>query len=397
MASSVLQLRPDRSSLSTDVDKKRLKICHVSMTLLTGGLERLLVEIARHCDSHEFELHFVALDGVGQPAADIELLGWPVTSLNAKGSLSKRQRLKTLTELLRREQFDVVHSHNTLAHFYATAAAKWAGVPVVINTQHGRGCGASWKARLQFRLANLKTDRIVGVSHDATELCRRDDPFAKSRMQVIWNGIDVKRFAFSGPSRKPVAISVARLSPEKDFGTLLRATQLVVRDYPDFRLRIVGDGRERGSLETLRQQLGLEAHVEFLGERHDVPQLLAQAGFFVSSSKSEGISLTLLEAMAIGLPIVATSVGGNPEIVLDGQTGRLVPSESPEQLAAAMQEMLADRSLWNSYGTLGRKRVEEQFNITHMVSQYEQLYRELIAEKRAERNVAFRSTKGSTQ
>lgn len=351
------------------------------MTLQTGGLERLLVEIARHCDSNGFELHFVALDGVGQPAQDIELLGCPVTSLNTTGSLTKRQRLRALTELLRREQFDVVHSHNTLAHFYATAAAKWAGVPVVINTQHGRGCGNSWKALLQFRLANLRTDRIVGVSHDATELCRRDDPFSKRRMQVVWNGIDLQRFAFSGPVTKPVAISVARLSPEKDFATLLRATQLVVRDYPDFRLRIVGDGRERSRLEALRQELGLEPHVEFLGERHDVPQLLAQAGFFVSSSTSEGISLTLLEAMAIGLPIVATRVGGNPEIVLDGQTGRLVPSESPSQLAAAMCELLADPRLWSSYGTLGRKRVEEQFNIKHMVTQYEQLYRELFAAK----------------
>jgi len=369
---------------------RRLRVCHVSMTLLTGGLERLLVEIARHCDSQAFELHFVALDGVGQPAQDIELLGWPVTSLNVTGSLNRRKRLSTLTELLRREQFDVVHSHNTLAHFYATAAAKWAGVPVVINTQHGRGCGQSWKARLQFRLANLRTDRIVGVSHDATELCRRDDPFSKRRMQVIWNGIDLQRFAFSGPITQPVAMSVARLSPEKDFATLLRATQLVVQEYPAFRLRIVGDGRERSRLETLRQELGLERHVEFLGERHDVPQLLAQAGFFVSSSTSEGISLTLLEAMAIGLPIVATQVGGNPEIVLDGQTGRLVPSQSPEQLAAAMRELLADPSLWSVYGALGRKRVEEQFDITHMVTQYEQLYRELLASKRP--NIVTQST-----
>ncbi len=382
MAASQLQLRTHLNALLPEVAAiERLKICHVSMTLETGGLERLLVEIARHCDSRAFDLHFVALDGIGQPAKDIALLGWPVTSLNGTGKLTKRERLKTLANLLRREEFDVVHSHNTLAHFYATAAAKWAGVPVVINTQHGRGCGNSWKARMQFRLANLRTDRVIGVSHDATELCRRDDPLSKRRMQVIWNGIDLKRFAFSGPSTKPVAISVARLSPEKDFSTLLRATQIVIRSFPDFRLRIVGDGRERRLLESLRCELGLEHCVEFLGERHDVPQLLAQAGFFVSSSKSEGISLTLLEAMAIGLPIVATSVGGNPEIVLDGQTGRLVASEAPEQLAAAMCEMLADPGLWNSYGTLARKRVEEQFNITQMVAQYEQLYRELIAEK----------------
>lgn len=364
--------------------RPRLRVCHVSMTLQTGGLENLLVEIARHCDSRDFDLHFVALDGIGQPAKNIEVLGWPVTSLTANGQekLSKRQRLTALKQLMQSGQFDVVHSHNTLAHFYATAAAKWAGIPVVVNTQHGRGCGNSWKARLQFRLANLRTDRIIGVSRDATELCRRDDPFAKQRMHPILNGIDIKRFAFSGPAQKPVAISVARLSPEKDFSTLLRATQIVVAQHPDFRLRIVGDGRERTKLEQLRDELKLDWHVEFLGERHDVPQLLAQAGFFVSSSKSEGISLTLLEAMAVGLPIVATNVGGNPEIVQDGTTGRLVPSQDPQALAAAISETLSDPSLWRIQGALGRQRVEAEFNITHMVAAYEQLYRDLVHQKR---------------
>lgn len=347
------------------------------MTLQTGGLERLLVEIARHCDSQNFQLHFVSLDGLGQPAQDITELGWPVTAINTTDCRTKRARLKSLVTLFRNGKFDVVHSHNTLAHFYATAASKLAGTPVVINTQHGRGCGSSWKARMQFRLANLATDRIIGVSQDATELCRRDDPFSKGRMHVIWNGIDLRRFAFNGPKLHPIGISVARLSPEKDFATLLRATSLVVRTYPNFRLKIVGDGPERAGLEALRKALELDNHVAFLGERHDVPQLLAQAGFFVSSSRSEGISLTLLEAMAVGLPIVATDVGGNPEIVVDGQTGHLVPSQSPERLAAAICDMLADPALWNLYGTLGRQRAEEQFNITTMVSKYESLYREL--------------------
>ena len=377
-----IHIHNSADSASPRVDQRQpLRVCHISMTLLTGGLERLLVEIGRHCDSRDFQLHFVTLDQVGQPARDLEELGWPVSVIKTSSRQSKWGRLTSLTSLLKDGSFDVIHSHNTLAHFYAAVAAKWAGVPVVVNTQHGRGCGSSWKARMQFRIANLLTDQIIGVSEDATELCRRDDPISRRRMQAIWNGIDLKRFAFTGPQQNPIGISVARLSPEKDIETLLRATSLVIKSHPDFRLKLIGDGPERERLHSLREQLALGSHVEFLGERHDVPSLLSSAGFFVSSSRSEGISLTLLEAMAVGLPIVATDVGGNPEIILDGQTGRLVPSKSPETLAAAMCDMLADPTLWNLYGTLGRQRVEDQFNITYMVARYEQLYRDLVHQR----------------
>jgi glycosyltransferase involved in cell wall biosynthesis len=141
---------------------------------------------------------------------------------------------------------------------------------------------------------------------------------------------------------------------------------------------MIGNGAERAMLEDLTKTLGIEANVEFLGERSDVPELLARAGFFVSSSKSEGISLTILEAMAVGLPVVTTRVGGNPEIVVEGQTGHLVPDQNPEALAAAMLQMLDHRDMWPAMGELGRRRVEQQFEIRTMVRQYEELYSEVL-------------------
>jgi len=269
-------------------------------------------------------------------------------------------------------------SDNTLAHFYGAFAARLAGVPVVVNTQHGRGCGKSWKARLQFRMANQFTDRVVGVSEDAAELCRQDDARSAERTIALWNGVDLERFEYRGPANQPTAISVARLSPEKDFATLLRATWILIKDCPDFRLKIVGDGGERQKLEQLSAELNLTEHVEFLGERSDVSQLLPQAGFFVSSSRTEGISLTLLEAMAVGLPVVTTRVGGNPEIVVEGKTGRLVAANSPEGLALAMRDLLKDQEGWPVYGELARQRVEQHFNVRNMVRQYEDLYRESL-------------------
>ncbi|MBI1312880.1 glycosyltransferase [bacterium] len=370
--------RPE--SNGSTAPERRVRVCHVSMTLLTGGLERLLVEFGRQRNTERFDCEFVALDGTGTPARELRSLGFTVSSV-ADESAGKLGRLWNLVRRFRAAQFDVVHTHNTLAHFYAATAAHLAGVPVIVNSQHGRGCGRSWKARCQFRLANCWTDRVIGVSEDAARLCRLDDPRAAERITAIWNGIDVGRFDFRGSASRPTAISVARLSKEKDFETLLRAVWILVKEYPDFRLQIAGDGAERPKLEALARNLRLEPHVEFLGERNDIPELLAQAGFFVSSSTTEGISLTILEAMAVGLPVVTTNVGGNPEIVVEGGTGRLVDPRSPEKLALAMRDMLADRDAWPVIGHLARQRVEQHFNVRTMVRQYEDLYIDLLRGK----------------
>lgn len=360
-----------------------IRVSHISMCLQTGGLERLLVDFARFHDRRRFELTFLALTGDGQPAKDIRAAGCSAHVLNDGLKIHKLRSLTQLTEHLKRQRTQVVHTHNTYAQFYGSLAAKWAGVPVVLNTQHGRGCGDRWKARWQFKLANRWTQRIVGVSHDAARLCQEQDPGARHKISTIWNGINLDRFTFCGPQPKPTAISVARLSVVKDFPTLIRAVPLVLAHVPDFRLRIVGDGPERAKLESLIAELRLAPYVELLGERHDVPDLLADSGFFVSASLSEGISLTLLEAMAVGLPVIATSVGGNPEIVVDGQTGRLVPPGDPAAIARAIVDHCHERELWHAMGALGRQRVEHCFEIRQMVRSYETLYEELL--ERSER------------
>lgn len=360
----------------------RLRVCHLSMTLNTGGLERLLVDIGRFHDDAQFELSFVALDELGPPARELQKLGHPVFTVDLQRQ-GKLRAFSELTKILESRRIDLLHTHNTYAGFYGSLAARWAKVPAVINTQHGRGCGQGTKLRWQFRIANQLTDRIVGVSEDATGLCRSQDPPRARKMQCIWNGIDLDRFDFHGPRLEPIAISVARLSPEKNYETLLQAVRLVVDRVPEFRLKLVGDGSERSRLETLTKELGIGEHVEFLGERQDIPALLRTAGFFVSSSKTEGISLTLLEAMAVGLPIVTTRVGGNPEIVVPGETGKLVPPLDPAGLAAAMLEMLDEQSRWPEMARAARDRVERNFNIREMVRHYEELYQDILARQQA--------------
>ena len=193
-------------------------------------------------------------------------------------------------------------------------------------------------------------------------------------MAVLHNGIDLEQFAFNGPDPAGPAVLVARLAPVKDVDTLLRAAALIVEQRPDFRLEIAGDGPCRGALEALRDQLRLGEQVRFLGGVRDVPRLLTRARLFVLSSLTEGVSLTLLEAMARGLPAAATAVGGNPEVVAAGETGLLVPPRDPAALAAAVLHLWTQPEEAAAMGRAGRARVEQHFDVRRMVAEYEAMY-----------------------
>lgn len=367
---------PAAGDHTTTVTPRR-RICHVSLGLCTGGMERLLVEFARCHDRDRYELHFVALHNLGQPAEDIRRAGCQVHLLPDRRGQPWAQ-WRELVGFFKTLQPDVVHTHNAYPHFYGTLAARWCRVPVVLNTRHGRRIGNTWKARTLFWLAGLLADRIVAVSEDSANLCRSEVSLPAGRVSRIWNGIDLNRFTFRGPVPEPVAISVARLSPEKDFPTLIKAVALAAEVVPDLRLRIVGDGPERPRLEQMIVELNQGSRIELLGERQDVPDLLAAAGFFATATLTEGISLTLLEAMACGLPVLATHVGGNPEIIDEGRTGFLVPSGDVDALAAGLIRMAHAQALWTEMGQAGRQRVERHFTNTLMVSSYEALYEELL-------------------
>lgn len=362
-----------------DVVTRPLKVCHVSLTLKTGGLERILADLARHHSSERCEPTFLALREVGRFANEIRACNRTVSVLKHQGRFSG---LREMARFFRDHQFDVVHTHNTYPHLYATLAARWAGVPVVVQTRHGQRAGHGWKSSWQYRWAAKWVDRIVAVSDDAAGLCVTADHIPASKVTRIWNGIDLSQFRYTGPKDELIAIAVARLSAEKDFPTLLRAMVLALIRVPELKLKIVGDGPERAALEALAESLNLRNSVEFLGERHDVPNLLTQAGFFVTSSLTEGISLTLLEAMAVGLPVVATHVGGNPEIVVEGETGRLAPAANPQALADSIVQMCDERNRWSNLGRAGSERVAAHFDIRRMAHDYEDLYETLTAQRR---------------
>ena len=351
-----------------------IRVAHIALQLQTGGMERLLQEFARHADRRRFELTFIALGPRGPVADELVACGWPVIALDARAGVlpSTAFRLARMFDDLR---IDAVDTHNTKPLLYAGPVARAAGVPCVIHTRHGQRHGSTRRQDLLFRLAARCADHIVCVSSDCARLSRHE---GLRRTLVIPNGVDTSRFSYAGPGADGPAVFVGRLSPEKDISTLLHAAAIAVRTLPTFRLVIAGAGPLAGDLAAHSGELGLSGHVSFTGELTDIPVLLRSAAAFVLPSRTEGLPLTVLEAMAAGLPVIATHVGGTAEAVLDGRTGVLVRPGDPVGLAAALLRVCTDSALARAMGRAGRARVEALFDVRTMVERYERLYRSVL-------------------
>jgi sugar transferase (PEP-CTERM/EpsH1 system associated) len=353
--------------------KPRRHIAHLTLSLDVGGQEKLLLEFARHIDPARFTLAFVALGGHGKLADHIEGLGWRVIALDEPPGL-RPAMIWRLWRLFRRERFDVVHTHDDKPLLYAGPAAWLARVPRRVHTHHhGHVPQIGRRQERLVRWAARLVNPFVCVSHDAARYAALQG-IARARLRVLWNGTDLERFAHQGPQPGGPAVVVARLSPEKDVQILLYAVRQVVDALPGFRLEIAGTGPCCAELVKLAAALRLDEHVRFLGEVSDVAALLGRASLFVLPSQSEGISLTILEAMASGLPVLATAVGGNPEVVEDGRTGLLVPPRDSVALAHGLLRLAGDRDEAQLLGRAGRRRVEAHFDSRKMIAQYEALY-----------------------
>lgn len=356
-------------------EKHPIQVAHVAGQLDVGGMEKLLVEFARHADRERFSLTFISLSSRGTVAKQIEACGWPVVPLHC-GAGRQAGVIFRLARLYRRLQIDVVHTHNSRSLIYGAPAARLARVGRVIHTRHGQLYGASTSDLRAVRVATWFTDRVVCVSDDSARLSLTQG-VAPRRVRTIVNGVDPARFAFLGPADSSTVVAVGRLSPEKGFDTLIEAIALASAEHPSLRLELAGNGPCLPELRRLADRLGISDRVTFLGEVADVPAVLARAALFVLPSLTEGISLTLLEAMARGLPVVATAVGGTPEVVIDGETGRLAPPRAPVELARMIVSTLGDPEASRRMGMAGRHRVENHFDVRKMVASYEQLYQPL--------------------
>jgi glycosyltransferase involved in cell wall biosynthesis len=363
-----------------------MKILHVVLNLKKGGLEHLVANLAKKQEQAGHEVKICSLEA--EPEHNQLIRNQNVHAVFLNRVAGKDWRLLwQIIKVIRKESPDIVHAHNTTPLIYCGLAGKIAKGPRYINTRHGDFV-KHWPDIL------LKSyDCIVAVSHASMATLIKHNNIRS--VKVIHNGIDTSFYADRrdgnwentyknniniSRSQKVVGI-IARLSKEKDHETLIRAFDSLQHKVNNALLLIIGDGPEKEKLLDISADLRAQNKVKFLDFRNDIPELLNILDLLVLSSFSEGLSITLLEAMASRLPVVATNVGGNPEVVVDGETGILVPPKDPQKMAEAIIEILQNPGLAKKMGEAGRKRVEDEFSLDRMAREYELIYENCRAKR----------------
>jgi glycosyltransferase involved in cell wall biosynthesis len=352
------------------------RILHICSDTNIGGAGRyVLALLTQPRLAEQFETAVACPEG--DLAAALRRAGIPVLLVPGADTSFSWQALRSLTALMRSWRPRVVHTHGSLA---GRVAAAWSGARIVY-TKHGLAASEehSIQVRGAGRLAKkaavtLFAHRIVAVSEAVKRalIAQGADP---GRVVVIPGGVDLSGYAAANPLVPGVIGAMGRLEREKGFDVLLHAmTQL----KGEARLLIGGDGSQREALTALIGELGLRDRVAMSGFISDVPGFHAQTGLFVLASRSEGMGLVFAEAMAAGRPVVATRVGGVPEVVVDGETGLLVPPDDPGALAGAIDRLLADPALAARMGEAGRRRALELFSAERMADRTAALYVDLL-------------------
>jgi L-malate glycosyltransferase len=370
--------------------RKRPTVCHVLHSLKVGGAEVLAARLARQL-SGDFRVLFACLDELGTLGQQLRDEGFKVEVLERRPGIDWRCVLR-LGQLLRRERVDLIQAHQYTPFFYAAAARLLSPRAAILLTEHGRHHPdfPRLKRKLANRLLLRRRDRVVAVGQAVRGALVANDGFPARRVQVIYNGIDLSPFAVPHDDRRSirremgvgdedfVILQVARLDYLKDHATAIRTLAQIIPQRTDARLVLVGEGPELNAIQELIRLHQVETQVRLLGLRKDVARLLSAADLFLLTSISEGIPLTVIEAMAAGLPVVATQVGGMAEVVENGVTGLLAPSGNQERLAAQVLSLAEAPAIRQQMGQQGRNRAIALFSEDCMHASYRNLYQEIL-------------------
>ncbi len=359
-----------------------LSIAHVGDSMEMGGAEKLTATLCRlqRDQGHTASVH--CLYRLGVLGEELRVEGFEVV-LHHPSSFF--QLVRGLYRSFRRSRPDVVHCHNATAAIMAALPARLAGVKTVIVTRHGLVKPPyQMRRELKFALASRLCDWIVGVC-EGTRTNLLAAPFAaRDRIIQIYNGAcPANAQAVPQPKKGFTLVHVGRLAPLKDHATLLQAIAPTRKHHPDVQLWIVGGGPLEFSLRRLTDELGLNECVTFFGEQADVSPFLLAADLFVNSSVTEGLPVSLLEAMSLGLPAVATDVGGMGEIARLSGAVTLVPPSDPDSMARALCQAATGRQKLPKLGQLASHCYEQYFRPERMFEDYMSLYKGCVPQNQA--------------
>lgn len=369
--------------------RSKIKLLKFVTVFAIGGTERQVLDLALALDRSRFDLHLACLRRSGQFLREVEEEGIPLNEYKINCLYNHRTIARQLSfaRHLRQSGIAIVHTYGFYTNVFAIPAARLASVPVVVASIRDLGDlltplqrrAQKWICRLADRIvanAEAVRERLVAEGYDRDKIVVIRNGIARSRFAGVAGG--KLRNEYRLPPDAPLVAVLSRLNPLKGVEHFLEAAAIVSCRFDGARFLVIGDGAYRVELERHASRLGLDRRVIFTGFRLDVPQLLPEITVSVLPSLSEATSNALLESMAAGVPVVATRVGGNPEVVEDRVTGLLVAPRDPAALARAICRLLENRALAAKLGAAGKRRVAEHFSLERAVRETERLYLDLL-------------------
>ena len=361
-------------------------LMHFVYSLGIGGAEKLAYDMIMGLPAGKYRPVVLCVGEDGPLRSAFEERGYTVHFRpNTPGETWRT--VSWIKGLIRKEQVAVIHAHQYNPLQYSVLATLGTRGVNLVYTEHGRMYPEvwNWKRYLTNPLFALRINHIVSISESTAAAMQRYDNLPGKRIQVVHNGVNLEELN-PGMDRQQMRRSLGlgegarvigtagRLEQVKNLPMMLRVFKAVLAVFPDTVLLIAGKGSERANLEALASELGIDGQVRFLGLRHDLPAIFELLEVFLLASFTEGISITLLEAMGTGLPAVVTRAGGNPEVVLDGVTGYLVEVGDDTEMSQKVIELLADPQMAARFGSRGRDRVRDKFSFRSMMESYLRMY-----------------------
>ncbi len=368
---------------------KHQNILHIVHSLNIGGLEHVVIDLAESFHAKGHLVTICCLSEKGPLSVRAEGTGIRVLTTKKRNGIDPRIPFNLRT-LIKKDRFDIIHTHNEAGLVYGTPGALMAGCRNIVHTEHGKEPGYERDGMLQKVEGILlkRVRQVVLVSDRLKETMPSLRKVKEDRIRTVINGIDAERYSVLRHKTKMkiglllepdcfVIGHVARMVPLKNQLFLLSVFEELRKEFSHIKLVIAGDGPSRKDLEAYCIQAGMVRDVHFLGARSDIPEVLSMMDLFMLTSKTEGISITLLEAMAAGIPVMASNVGGTPEIIEHGRNGILLGLGDPRKWVERARELIRSPEERARLSFNGRTSVKRDFSLTAMTDSYEKIYQSL--------------------
>jgi glycosyltransferase involved in cell wall biosynthesis len=370
------------------------RLLHIIDHLGSGGAQEALLSLVKYCDRRRFHVEVATLHGQGHYWDSFRRLAAPLHTLSPHKYIPLY--LPRLLHLLQTGKFDLIHCHLTASNLIAKPLAAILGVPLIFNYDQNDMSRTQQKTLLLLdRLANLLTDHIIAVSASTRDFLIQQEGVPADKITIIYNGVDLERFqaapdastratwrhTWGLPENTPVVAGVGRLRQQKNFPLFLRVAREVLRAIPQAGFVIAGEGPDRKDLEILARDLGIASQVHFLGYVSDMTELYAGVDVLLMTSHSEGTPLTVLEAMAMGVPVVASRVDGMAEVLEDALDAYLVSPGDLSAFAHRTCRLLQDQALARGFSQAGREKVRRRYSAVSMTQQLENIYLKFLQDR----------------